>query len=358
MNKRSRSDAFQNDEEDSSMISPRAYKPISPFRRTSSTPNPTTPNQKNSASSNVTPITSNQKQSNSFASSNSPVQNLRNEQDLIDRGKRLFEDNNNQTTNHQTESDLILKSIFHESENIPLTLIIIRNLKGLFYHHSQEKNKPLALPIILRSQIYATHPDRTLIDKELNRLNLETKEIRVFKFTTRDEYLVMLTEDFLVHVKQTAEDLKAQNIYKSIDLAVIDKFLRNVSLTQYDITITKKKLESLMEITQVKELEDCVTMMISVGVLNMSKDPNIYYLSIPGVGAFFSEAFEGRKAILTHLSQTQFRESLEKDMLTNKKLSDRQFPFEMYVKDLVGLGKVQRVKTNAGYLLRLPPDST
>ena len=206
--KRKHSSAFQEIEENA--IVPIAYKAISPFRRQQSKTIAEAASISNSpsivASATKLNTPSNKEGKNecqNIVSNAIAKRNLTFEQDL------------------QTS----LESLRNEEELPCDTLLHIQLLKQSLFFHSQHERTALPLPILLKHQIYASmeHQSRTQIDMELDKLRMNN-EIKIFKLTGREEFAVMLSIDYKVHVQQTKDAMIELGVNKSLQF-----FLRILS---------------------------------------------------------------------------------------------------------------------------------
>jgi len=240
--------------------------------------------------------------------------------------------------------------------SIPGDVILsIFKFKRLMWDHSERFYKPLPLPIVLRSQIYGTLNSRTETDKELELLR-KTNEIRLFKLTNRDEFAIMLSKDYQTHIIQTRDAMEECGSWKNLKFSYVDRFLQTVISTYTELYITKQKLVELMklnETSQKSEIEDVFTALVSVGVLTM-KDLDTFWISIPGVGNFLYQILEGRKTILQSMENLSFGEIMMEDLMSKKSFQKLYFDVEIHLKDLIGLGLIERIYVSNGTLLRLP----
>ncbi|XP_020628815.1 serine/threonine-protein kinase 19-like isoform X2 [Orbicella faveolata] len=193
--------------------------------------------------------------------------------------------------------------------------------------------------IILKHQIYCVVKDKTLVDRQLNKL-WEENVIRLFKLTSgSDEFGVLLTDDYISHIKSRVSD--------SSILLTIDKFVNDVLPSHIDVSISKT-----VAVGKYKLSEEEITQLVNTGVLT-TRDIGSWWLSIPGAGIFMKNFSNGRKALIRMFRQRKYREILEKDLLTRKFDSHSKLGIAYHVYDITGAEIVKSVETTSGRLLRL-----
>jgi len=77
-----------------------------------------------------------------------------------------------------------------------------------------------------------------------------------------------------------------------------------------------------------------------------------YWFRLPFTGNIVKSLVKGRGEIVSMLKRQKFKELLLKDM-KGKKLRYSDLPIEFLVKDMVGLGVLERMDTTSGPLIRL-----
>jgi len=193
--------------------------------------------------------------------------------------------------------------------------------------------------IVLKHQLYCVVKDKTLVDRQLNNLWEENK-VRLFKLTSgSDEFGVVLTDDYVSHIKSRVTDA---NI-----LLTIDKFVSDVLPNHTDVSISKKDASSKFKLS-----EEELTHMVSTGVLT-TRDVGSWWLSIPGAGVFMKNFSNGRKALIRLIRQRKYHEILEKDLLSRKFDSHSKLGIAYHIYDIIGAEIVKSVETTSGRLLRL-----
>lgn len=193
--------------------------------------------------------------------------------------------------------------------------------------------------IILKHQIYCVVKDKTLVDRQLNNL-WEENEVRLFKLTSgSDEFGVVLTEDYVSHVKSRVSDPKV--------LLTIDKFVSSLLPNHSDVSISKKDVSNRFRLS-----EEEITHLVCTGVLT-TRDVDSWWLSIPGAGVFMKNFSNGRKALIRMIRQRKYREILERDLLSRKFDGHSKLGIAYHIYDIIGAEIVKSVETTSGRLLRL-----
>lgn len=193
--------------------------------------------------------------------------------------------------------------------------------------------------IILKHQIYCVVKDRTLVDRQLNNLWEENK-IRLLKLTSgSDEFAVVLTDDYVSHIKSRVTDTSI--------LLTLDKFANDVLPNHPDVSISKSVVTGKYKLS-----EEEITQLVNTGILT-TRDIGSWWLSIPGAGVFMKNFSNGRKALIRMFKQRKYREILEKDLLTRKFDCHSKLGIKYHVYDIIGAEIVKSVETTSGRLLRL-----
>ncbi|KAL8565089.1 hypothetical protein ACOMHN_005292 [Nucella lapillus] len=210
-------------------------------------------------------------------------------------------------------------------------------LRGLFPVEKFENRLP---PILLKHQLYCVVKNRTLVDIQLSELR-ENREVRLFKLGPDATNLsIVFSDDYRKHVIKVMTDLK-------MDTLLIDKVTKNILDHSTDISLDKGTL------VQIYGFSDAdITQLVKAAVLTV-RDVGSWWLSIPSAGFFMKSFTRGRKALLTMIRKSKYKEILRKD------LEQRQWPkvarlgISYHIHDIMGADLVECVDTNSGELLRL-----
>lgn len=193
--------------------------------------------------------------------------------------------------------------------------------------------------IVLKHQLYSIVKDKTIVDRQLNELK-DRGEIRMFQLGfASDTFGIVFTDDYKVKAL-------AETAGKGSSVAV-QKFLDTVLSSCSDISYSKEKM-----VTEHSFRDQEITQLVSTGVLTV-RDAGSWWLGVPGIGRFVKYFVKGRKAILGMIRRTKYKEVLQSDMQSRKKMSDIKFGYEYHIHDIIGAGLVDCVSTSSGILLRL-----
>ncbi|XP_062503239.1 inactive serine/threonine-protein kinase 19-like [Corticium candelabrum] len=191
--------------------------------------------------------------------------------------------------------------------------------------------------ISLKHQVYAVVDDKTVVDRELERLQQENK-IRLFKLSTGpDDYAVISVRILKAHLQSvTHEDSRE----------TVDRFFARVLSSHNDVAISKRTLSCEKGFT-----ERDVSRLIACGLLTV-QDVGSYWISIPGLGLFMRYFVRGRDTVLRTLRKTKYNEMMQSE-LEVRKLATCKLGTKFHVLDLIGAELVTCVETTSGSLLHL-----
>ena len=208
-------------------------------------------------------------------------------------------------------------------------------------------------PFVLRSQLYSSVADRTLVDRELERLKLE-RVVRIFKLNTgQDDYAIMFMADYLAQIALAKNRLMKKHTEQEI--AVFDWFVHHVLPSHADASITHLKLVELL--SEGGEVEDRhISLLMNAGLLTRQLvDSTAYWLAIPNVGFLLKNLANGRKEIVSFLSRRKYREMLQVP-LERRRLQYSVLGMRFHMRDLLGLGQIHSVPSPSGPIIRLSRD--
>lgn len=213
--------------------------------------------------------------------------------------------------------------------------------------------KTTVRPFVLRSQIHSSVNDRTLVDRELERLKLE-RVVRIFKlYTGQDDYAIMFMADYLAQIDIAKTRLAKKHSVE--DMAVFDWFVKHVLPSHADAGITHLKfVELLSEGGDVKDSH--ISLLMNAGLLTRQLvDSTAYWLAIPNVGFLLKSLTSGRKEIVSFLSRRKYREMLQVP-LERRRLQYSVLGMRFHLRDLLGLGQIHAVPSPSGPIIRLSRD--
>lgn len=194
-------------------------------------------------------------------------------------------------------------------------------------------------PMILRHQLYSLSRDRTTIDRLLSTLQQKGELCLVQPGFDPDTFLVVRNEDFLAAAIKSADG--------SSCASVVRRFLDSSLFTHSKISYNR---EEMMEKHRFSDAE--ITQLVRAGLLTV-KDAGSWWLSIPGAGKFSKHFIKGRKALLSQISRSRYKEVLLTDLSTRKAPHAMRLGMEYHIHDIIGAGLVDCVHTPSGPLLRL-----
>jgi len=209
-------------------------------------------------------------------------------------------------------------------------------------------------PFVLRTQLYSSVRDRTLVDRELEVLR-QQQVVRTFKLSTgQDDYAIMFMADYLSQIEAAKKrlDLKESLLR---ELEVFDWFVAQVIPSCLDVGISHSHLLSLL--SQGGSVKDShVSLLMNAGLLvRQLVDETAYWFSIPNVGFLLKSISSGRKELLSFLSRRRYKEMLQAP-LERHALRYSQLGLRFHLRDLLGLGQLHVVPSPSGPLIRVVHD--
>eukprot|EP00698_Gefionella_okellyi_P014742 TRINITY_DN4099_c0_g1_i1.p1 TRINITY_DN4099_c0_g1~~TRINITY_DN4099_c0_g1_i1.p1 ORF type:complete len:248 (+),score=54.67 TRINITY_DN4099_c0_g1_i1:52-795(+) len=196
-------------------------------------------------------------------------------------------------------------------------------------------------PVALKNQVYALVADRTIVDRDLDRLHLQGI-IRQFRWSG-GEYAILRTEDYVNLI-----DAAQANAKIAKERATFEMF-REVNRTEHEAAITRAQLLSN------RIDDDAITVLVNHGFLVLER-PDVYLFSIPNAGTFRLQCSAGRREITMLLKRQSYREmSMQK--LLKKKLRASNLTVRFHVRDMQGAGALRVMDTAVGQLVRLAADA-
>ncbi len=198
----------------------------------------------------------------------------------------------------------------------------------------------MAAPVLWH-QLYSFISNRTAVDKELQQLQ-GNNAVRIFK-TSSIDYAIVPTEPYL---KLAESSLPA-------DAACVFRLVL-LSSAGLSVEIEKFKLVCDDATMDVQGIVDAAT---RAGFLLPRRDiENAYWISHPFIGMLSRDLYKGRAELLRAISRSKYKELRENDLRKKKlKLSCKNgLGFEFVLRDLLGLGKIERFCIPSGTFLRIP----
>ncbi|XP_075042663.1 winged helix repair factor 1 isoform X2 [Mixophyes fleayi] len=193
-------------------------------------------------------------------------------------------------------------------------------------------------PIFLRHQMYSLIRDRTSADRLLNTLQQKGEVSLVQPGFDSDTFLVVRNEDL--------RGAALKSIDGSSRAPIVHMFLDSSLFASSKISYNKKEMQ------EHRFNDGEITQLVHAGLLTV-RDAGSWWLSVPGAGRFISHFIKGRKAILSQISRSRYKEVLLTDLATRKPPPSLRLGMEYHIHDIIGAGLVDCTSTASGSLLRL-----
>jgi len=160
--------------------------------------------------------------------------------------------------------------------------------------------------VVLRHQVYTMVRNRTIVDRELDKLRRNGK-IRVFELPSigRDCQGIMLTADYASTVRGIIEEENKDSMRR-----VGERFLEILPKIPFS-DVSRTKLLSLLGKTFQSSPTSSISHLIRIGVLTR-KGLSDYNVTIPDIGTFMVEIKKARKEIISIIKKRMYREILQK----------------------------------------------
>ena len=263
------------------------------------------------------------------------------------------------------------------------TLVALQLLK------QQAPPAPLApIPVIIAHQLYDIIRNRTLADRELDRLRSAGTVLLLPMPCKRGSKLVIFRGDYVRHLQTCAASATparaaaisrlqcrlrqcCDNLSLRRDRLEIILRDRQSSASSVDHTTVLSpehaahKL-SAANVERTMTATACIDELLAIGALVPCRGSSggvaaaagaleTYWLAVPGLGLFLTQVLKGRKEVVQALKRTRFKEIL-RGALEKKKLRYSKLDMRFHVRDAIGAGLLVRHQTTSGQLLRLGPD--
>eukprot|EP01095_Lingulamoeba_sp_RSL-Kostka_P011194 TRINITY_DN4194_c0_g1_i2.p1 TRINITY_DN4194_c0_g1~~TRINITY_DN4194_c0_g1_i2.p1 ORF type:complete len:321 (+),score=72.38 TRINITY_DN4194_c0_g1_i2:118-1080(+) len=282
--------------------------------------------------------------------------------------RKLNNHNSNNNNNHNNNN-------IEYDDFIDIELPSDLEASMIMLQHRGKLNK-LNMPVILKSQIYSMFPakDYTNIEIEIQQM-IRNNKIKIFKITNEtgnNQEIYMFTNDYSDLIKKTK--LRFSSKYTAKQLEIYDMFISNVIPYIETISITQSVLISLLfeegdcdedeeffkEKKKLKNQSEILKPLTQTGILlskassfSILSDEIEYYFGIPLSGSFFKQVIDGRKEILTAIRRKRFKEYYINE-LKKRTLKKTNLGVDFHLKDLIGLGYIEKVQSTTGELVRIP----
>ncbi|KAM9327037.1 inactive serine/threonine-protein kinase 19 [Gastrophryne carolinensis] len=194
-------------------------------------------------------------------------------------------------------------------------------------------------PMFLRHQMYSLIQDRTSVDRLLSSLQLKGEVCLVQVGFDPETFLVVRNEDLRGSV--------IRSIDGSSRAAIVQKFLDCSLFSAAKISYDR---EEMMHKHRFSDPE--ITQLVRAGLLTV-RDAGSWWLSVPGAGKFISHFIKGRKALLSQINKSRYKEVLLADLSMRKPPPHLRLGMEYHIHDIIGAGLVDCISTASGTLLRI-----
>ena len=265
------------------------------------------------------------------------------------------------------------------------TLVALQLLK------QQAPPAPLApIPVIIAHQMYDVIRNRTLADRELDRLRSAGTVLLLPMPCKRGSKAVVFRGDYVRHLQMCAANATPPRA------AAIGRFLRRLRQCCDKLSLRRDLLEVILGDAHASSTSTgghatasgpseaahesrtavceqrmtataCIDELLAIGALVPCRGRGgsaaaaasaleTYWLPVPGLGLFLTQVLKGRKEVVQALKRTRFKEML-RGALEKKKLRYSKLGMRFHVRDAIGAGLLVRHQTTSGQLLRLRPDN-
>ncbi|XP_053329966.1 serine/threonine-protein kinase 19 [Spea bombifrons] len=194
-------------------------------------------------------------------------------------------------------------------------------------------------PIFLRHQLYSLIEDRTKADRLVSSLQQNGELCLIQPGFDPDAFLVVMAED-LRRAALASCDGNAR-------APIVNKFLESGLFSSSKISYGR---EEVMQKHRFSDRE--ITQLVRAGLLTV-RDAGSWWLSLPGAGKFVTHFIKGRKALLSQIRRSRYKEVLLTDLSTRRPPPSLRLGMEYHIHDIIGAGLVDCVPTASGTLLRL-----
>ncbi|XP_058678558.1 serine/threonine-protein kinase 19 [Ammospiza caudacuta] len=193
-------------------------------------------------------------------------------------------------------------------------------------------------PLVLRHQLYSLVPDRTAVDRHLNRL--------------RDEGRVRL-----LHLGLGPDTLGVVSLelYREKVLAAVSGSPREPLVRRFLEAAVAASPELGYERRGMGERgfgDKDITQLVAAGLLTV-RDAGSWWLAVPGAGRFVRALIRGRRAVLSLLRRSRHRPVPLRELEGLRAPPGAALGVPFLLHDLLGEGRLHSVPSAAGPLLRL-----
>ncbi|KAE8585308.1 hypothetical protein XENTR_v10021273 [Xenopus tropicalis] len=181
-------------------------------------------------------------------------------------------------------------------------------------------------PLFLKHQLYSLLQDRTAVDRLLSSLQQKGEVCLVQTGFDPDTFMVVMTDDLRRTALSSSEG--------GSRATVVRKFL------DCDLLLSPKISYGRDEVMMKHRFSDGeITKLVRAGLLTV-RDAGSWWLAVPGAGRFITHFIKGRKALLSQIRRSRYKEVLLTDLSTRKAPPNLRLGMEFHIHDIIGAGLV------------------
>lgn len=240
----------------------------------------------------------------------------------------------------------------------------------------------------LTTQIYAVVPDRTSVDRELERLRTSGEVLLMRAATPEMEIAVVLRSEYDKFLADrcdaletemgadsaadesvgasssaTAEPASSRRVAEARTILGAVRALRVLIASRPDMSFKAASFDRRLDnAVRRRELPEGTppgrtarATLVQCGLLTRRMDnPHVeqYWLTVPESGPALRYLVKGRQELIANLRRTKFKE-VSRKALEARRLSRSPLPMELHILDAVGAGVAEFVGTGRGAVVRL-----
>ncbi|XP_072777207.1 inactive serine/threonine-protein kinase 19 isoform X5 [Taeniopygia guttata] len=193
-------------------------------------------------------------------------------------------------------------------------------------------------PLLLRHQLYSLVPDRTAVDRHLERLRAEGR-LRLLHLGLGPDALGVVSAR-LYREKALAA------VAGSPREPLVRRFLEVAVMARPELSYGERDMRDM------GFGDSDVTQLVAVGLLTV-RDVGSWWVAVPGVGRFVRALLRGRRALLSLFRRARLRQLPQGALGGGKTPPGAALGVPFLLHDLLGEGRLQSIPTPAGPLLRL-----
>ncbi|ESN93420.1 hypothetical protein HELRODRAFT_88781, partial [Helobdella robusta] len=199
----------------------------------------------------------------------------------------------------------------------------LSHMKEIFSSTKFAVNIPM---IFFQHQLYSLISNRTIVDKEINKLRSDFK-IRVLKLTsTSNEYNILFMDDYVAYVTRCYQDTENSEL--------VERFIEKIVMGEAGTSVKKERF------IQSGFNEKEILKLVSLSLLAI-RDVGDWWITFPKAGLFLKTLSKGRKYILSMVRKTRHKEILLNELEKRPFLRSACLGFMYHLYDIIGADLVQ-----------------